>query len=673
MKRVLGGLVPLALAAACGGQAELPARGEALVVVDTDLPVPALASRLRVDLYTEDGRWIESRDIGRESVRDWPASFSVVSSRDDADERVLVRLRAHREGLVRDYLGERFEPKPTVTPPAPLPQTIQEACDGAPEVPLAGRLTMRAGETKLTDAGPSYECRRPSRAGSAVAKVVVPQAGNYRFSIADAVPYDAQLTLSLRRACTDAQSQVTCSDRQYASSFSPGHFPRFDALLDPGTYWLVTSGPVPFAPADVTFEWLSLDGPLAPLPPSSSDAPTPTPAISPRLASERDVTPVTEPLPTASVDRLLLLRLSPGTRGTASVVLRGACTGTMAKIGPPGAVVFGEASTCVDREDQRVAVTETTLEPGIQRATGGSLAGTWDVAEECPARNDADPAVCVPGGAFVFGSREPSAFTGTIGDATPERIAVVPRFWMDRTETSVGEVRRLVEEHRIAPSAYDFVPSEAALDAAIPGVCTFAWTRKDRDALPMTCVSWRFARAVCRAKGGDLPTEVEWEYAALAAGRPFPTRRPWGDERATCDVGVWGRPLPGASSSPNACPSLPAGPVPVFEAGGTNPSRRDETPLGIVGLFGNVAEWTRDAGESYRSDCWRAAPLVAPRCEEEAAPFHVVRGSAWPAADASLALRYLLAAGVGGLYTPDVVASYVDLGFRCAYPERPAR
>jgi hypothetical protein len=49
----------VALASGCASSAP-PPLPEVLVVVDTDLPVPRVASRLRIDLYAEDGRWFAS-------------------------------------------------------------------------------------------------------------------------------------------------------------------------------------------------------------------------------------------------------------------------------------------------------------------------------------------------------------------------------------------------------------------------------------------------------------------------------------------------------------------------------------------------------------------------------------------------------------------------------------
>jgi formylglycine-generating enzyme required for sulfatase activity len=81
--------------------------------VDTDLPAPRLAGRLRIDLYDAEGRWFETRDLARPNANDWPLSFSVYTEEVEA-ARVWVRLRVYPEGKVRDYHGERFQDWPLV-------------------------------------------------------------------------------------------------------------------------------------------------------------------------------------------------------------------------------------------------------------------------------------------------------------------------------------------------------------------------------------------------------------------------------------------------------------------------------------------------------------------------------------------------------------------------------
>ncbi len=96
------------------------------------------------------------------------------------------------------------------------------------------------------------------------------------------------------------------------------------------------------------------------------------------------------------------------------------------------------------------------------------------------------------------------------------------------------------------------------------------------------------ARAFCRARGGDLPTEDQWIVAAVAArslvgeGPHQPTsplrRYPWGDTGAVCRRAAWG-----LASGP--CARGASGPDSV----GAHPD--GDSSLGLHDLAGNVAEW----------------------------------------------------------------------------------
>ncbi len=97
------------LASACAGEGDqLPPLPEVLVVVDTNVPVPLAASRLRIDLFDAEGSWFDSSDVALPSPADWPASFSVYSEDESRTRAVWVRLRAYGEGRHDDYRGERF-------------------------------------------------------------------------------------------------------------------------------------------------------------------------------------------------------------------------------------------------------------------------------------------------------------------------------------------------------------------------------------------------------------------------------------------------------------------------------------------------------------------------------------------------------------------------------------
>jgi formylglycine-generating enzyme len=91
------------IALACARHAE--PFGTVIIELDTDLPVPRLASRARIDIHREDGTWIASRDVSLRSRDEFPATFSVFSS--DTARVVVVRVRLSPEAAVVDYRGER--------------------------------------------------------------------------------------------------------------------------------------------------------------------------------------------------------------------------------------------------------------------------------------------------------------------------------------------------------------------------------------------------------------------------------------------------------------------------------------------------------------------------------------------------------------------------------------
>ncbi len=458
--------------------------GEVVVVVDTDMPVPAFVARLHVDLYDEKGTWYATRDVERGRPSDWPASFGIHVTEAEGEKLVVLRLRAYPERATRDYRGERFQPRATAT------------------------------------AGP-------------------------------------------------------------------------EALVA---------------------------------------VPLPNPTDRPRLVDERgeDVTPRFEPQPLLAIDRLAKVRVRTGRRATARIVLRGACVGTMADL--------AASRTCTDTEGVLVPVTEMALED--DRTPRPSLVGSFDprggctIAPRPPSRTPEgtplfDEEVCVPGAMFRFGTPD-----GVFGeaDALPERIAIVAPFLLDRYEVTVARYREALARGFVPPDEGPVVNDGPFPSKGITGVedtaCTYTSTPSGRETHPLSCVSWETARALCAFDGGDLPTEVQWEYAAVAAARPFRTRFPWGgpdDEVPTCARAVWGR--ADRQYSGQLCFAEGVGPMPVDARSGPG---GDVTPgLGIIGLGGNLGELVRDAFAPLTAACWASQPLHDPACDVPSTIGHSLRGGSW--------------------------------------------
>jgi hypothetical protein len=297
-----------------------------------------------------------------------------------------------------------------------------------------------------------------------------------------------------------------------------------------------------------------------------AETPTIDPTSRPRLVQGGvDITPAAEPDPLVTVDRLLFVRLRPGVRGAVRVTLHGACAGTMAKLAATAgsAPTFGQAESCVDTEQARVRVEETPLDPDRTVPTK-SLVGTYGV-EPCdgqPSPPERD-AACIPGGVFLLGSRD---FIEDVGDrAWPPRLVHIRRFFLDRHEVTVGRYRAAVAAG-FAPTTprptTNDGPIATVLDFRDPGYCSYGSIAGTREEFAITCLPWNTALRFCENAGGMLPTEAQWEYAAIAAGRSTPSLYTWGDEAATCDRTVYGRIDPVHPSMRGLCSDLAHGPHP---------------------------------------------------------------------------------------------------------------
>jgi formylglycine-generating enzyme required for sulfatase activity len=385
-------------------------------------------------------------------------------------------------------------------------------------------------------------------------------------------------------------------------------------------------------------------GEEAPLPPSP-------PGDTPRLVvGGVDVTPPSEPEPLLAIDRLLLVSVTPGLVESLRVTLAGACFGTMADL--------STKETCIETENQLSSLVATTLDPDLTIPTK-SLEGSFGQAT-CTATPRPssvapdgtplyDDEVCVPGGAYVFGTETlPDAGTGT---AVPERVAILPPFRMDRYEVTVARWRAALAQGFVPPKTtpalplvndgpFPISPTPDDIEAIV--FCTYSGKPLGRETFPVTCLDWDVARAFCQFEGGDLPTETQWEYAAEMAGRPAKTAFPWGgpdDGAPVCAQAVFGRGYDGFDQTADIGECTPMGFGPLAENAAVY--SMGQVPSGVVGdgdvsvglgianLGANASEWVRDTAYSLGSNCWMSQPLTQPMCDDPTGVDRGLRGTGW--------------------------------------------
>ena len=638
-------LPALGLACAACEQSELPPRGELVLTVDTDLPVPELASRLRVDLYSTDGHWFDSRDVFLGNPDAWPASFSLLHPTDQGGpSEALVRLRVFPEGATRGYRGEANAPPAVFQPVAP-PSSRTELCANAPTLRLGDEVTVRRGREPIlpVDAfNGSDECKKYGNAvGSAAARIDLTEAGHVHFAVVAVSPtlpaapatLLPQVTLELRSACANDYSGIACT---YGMFVLPGGFgdpflSSVEADLEPGSYWLVTGGVLENqGNTDVTLAaWSDAVPYLSQIQTTGLETPA---TIGPALENDQQSPPTDEPDPLRTIDRLVRVSIPPHERGTGSVVLHGDCLGSPARLAnAPGQVVATEALTCTTDPTAPVlppAPDATVL--AWQSPGARSAVGTFASAETCDASPPDDEFVCVPSGALVLGGGPDFDEAGLGG---PPRTAALHRFFVDRHELTVADYRADVEAGLAlsvddGPFPNETSPKVSAIHDSRK-LCTYSTHDRGREALPLTCIPWYGARTWCQFRGGDLPSSAEWEYAAVRAGQTQKTRYPWGDTTPSCECDgsdddcrteVFERdPL-----NRHECIDQGFGPAPSAEVGG---ELGDETPLGIVGMGGNVREWTLDSALRLDHPCF--STVWDPLCWEEFATARIQRGTSF--------------------------------------------
>jgi formylglycine-generating enzyme required for sulfatase activity len=264
--------------------------------------------------------------------------------------------------------------------------------------------------------------------------------------------------------------------------------------------------------------------------------------------------------------------------------------------------------------------------------------------------------ILIPGGEFFMGSEEKDALDT---EKPPHRVRLSP-YCIDELEMTVAQYKECSDRGGCRRAGKENVwPGINDVQRKIyDPLCNIA-DPVGKATHPINCIDWDQAREACESRGGRLPTEAEWEFAARGPdGRVYP----WGDEPPNAlllnacgkECVAWQK----KHRDPDNTPALMydeddgfpnTSPVGSFPKG--------KSRYGLQDVVGNVWEWVADFYADY--DKATASSTVTDPKGPATAADRVIRGGAWNGAQPSWvrpSFRFHVAPG----------ARSYGFGFRCA-------
>ena len=283
--------------------------------------------------------------------------------------------------------------------------------------------------------------------------------------------------------------------------------------------------------------------------------------------------------------------------------------------GPPLAILYVQQDIKEKQEENKMkrilmAAVLAGMAGGAYAADFSDLAATAVTLKALVAADGVGLIPEVPKG-YVAGN-DPSAGAPT---KPVEWITINGGKFMMGTDSGEKVFKDAKPIHEVAIKTFDMsktdVTVEQYAECVIKGGCTEPdtgdycnWGVAGRQLYPVNCVDWNQANQYARFKGGRLPSESEWEYAATSGGKN--QKYPWGNEDATCNRAVMygnGGCGCGANSTMPVC-SKPAG-----------NTRIEGLPADkqLCDMAGNVWQWVQD---NYQ-DSYKSAPADGSAFEDE--------------------------------------------------------
>jgi formylglycine-generating enzyme required for sulfatase activity len=99
------------------------------------------------------------------------------------------------------------------------------------------------------------------------------------------------------------------------------------------------------------------------------------------------------------------------------------------------------------------------------------------------------------------------------GEQPQHEVRLTKGYWIDKTEVTNRAFREFVEDGGYSNRAYWSAEGWEWLQAQLVDMLPM-YCQGNVDKNPVACVTWYEAEAYAAWRGGRLPTEAEWEYAA---------------------------------------------------------------------------------------------------------------------------------------------------------------
>ena len=227
-------------------------------------------------------------------------------------------------------------------------------------------------------------------------------------------------------------------------------------------------------------------------------------------------------------------------RGGATTLTWSTTNATSVRLEPGiGTVAASGSRRVTPTGDQTYQLVATGTGGTIEREVGVTVTALENPTPPPGADDPLNRPIRIERGTFQMGNDDGA------DDERPVHRVTMSGFWIQEHEVTNEEYRRFDAGHQF-PSG--------------------------QERYPVVAVSWQQAMDYAGSRGGSLPTEAQWEFAARgAAGRTYP----WGERAPTCQL-----------AQVDGCGETAS--IPVM-------SRPDgATPEGVHDLAGNVWEWMRD-------------------------------------------------------------------------------